>query len=85
MISIQIDPETERRLAALAKLTGRSEDSYARELIEEHIDDLEDRYVAESRLNGRRAPITSEKVRLLPSVLHGLGQAEAPAPHGHNR
>jgi predicted DNA-binding protein len=43
MLSIQLDPETERRLSELAKRTGRSEDDCARELIEGHIDDLEDR------------------------------------------
>jgi RHH-type rel operon transcriptional repressor/antitoxin RelB len=63
MLSIQLDPEIEKRLSALAKLTGRSEDSCARELIEEHIDDLEDRYVAESRLNDPEAPLTSRQVR----------------------
>jgi predicted DNA-binding protein len=54
MLSIQLDPETEKRLSELARRTGRSEDDCACELIEEHIDDLEDRYVAELRLRKRQ-------------------------------
>ncbi len=63
MLSIQLDPEIEKRLSAFARLTGRSEDLCARELIEEHIDDLEDRYLAESRLKDRKAPLSSRQVR----------------------
>ena len=63
MLSIQLDPKTEKRLAALAKRTGRSEDSWARELIEENIEDLEDRYLAESRLKDRQSALTSQEVR----------------------
>jgi RHH-type transcriptional regulator, rel operon repressor / antitoxin RelB len=63
MLSIQLDPETEKRLLALAKRTGQSESACARELIEEHIDDLEDRYKAELRLEERRPSLTSQQVR----------------------
>ncbi len=63
MLSIQLDPETERRLAVLARRTGRSEDTCVRELIEQNIEDLEDRYLAESRLENRREPLTSMQVR----------------------
>lgn len=41
MLSIRLAPEIEKRLAMLAKRTGQSEDSQARELIEANIDDLE--------------------------------------------
>ena len=63
MLSIQLDPEIERRLSDLAKRTGQSEDACARELIEEHIDDLEDRYAAELRLTERQPSLTGEQVR----------------------
>ena len=56
MLSIELDPEIEKRLLELAKRTGQSESACARELIEEHIDDLEDRYAAELRLEKRRLP-----------------------------
>jgi predicted DNA-binding protein len=61
MLSIQLDPEIEKRLLELAKRTGES--ACARELIEEHIDDLEDRYKAELRLEKRQPSLTSQQVR----------------------
>ncbi len=45
-LTIELSPETERRFAAVAHLSGRSQTSFARELIEDHIDALEDRLVA---------------------------------------
>ena len=63
MLSITLDPATERRLADLAKQTGRSVSEHARELIEANIDDLEDRYVAEKRLEERKPAMTSNDVR----------------------
>jgi RHH-type rel operon transcriptional repressor/antitoxin RelB len=63
MLSIRLDPDIERRLSDLARLTGRTKSYYARELIEGNIDDLEDRYLAEARLENRQPPLTSEQVR----------------------
>jgi RHH-type rel operon transcriptional repressor/antitoxin RelB len=39
------------RLSALANKTGRTKTFYAREAILEYLDDLEDLYLAEKRLN----------------------------------
>jgi RHH-type transcriptional regulator, rel operon repressor / antitoxin RelB len=63
MLSIRLDRDIERRLNQLAKLTGRTKSYYARELIESNIEDLEDRYLAEARIEKRRAPLTSRRVR----------------------
>jgi RHH-type transcriptional regulator, rel operon repressor / antitoxin RelB len=63
MLSIRLDPETERRLAALAKSTGRTKSYYARELIESNLEDLEDRYVAEARLEKRRPLVSLKQAR----------------------
>ena len=63
MISIRIDPQTERRLSELAKRTGRTKSYHARQLIEGNIDDLEDRYLAEARIEERRPSLTSKQVR----------------------
>ena len=63
MLSIRLDPGTERRLNELAKRTGRTKSYYARELIESNIEDLEDRYLAEARLEKRRPSLTSAQVR----------------------
>jgi RHH-type rel operon transcriptional repressor/antitoxin RelB len=50
MLALRLPPEIENRLEALAKRTGRSKSYYAREAILEHLDDLEDAYLAEQRL-----------------------------------
>ena len=63
MLSIRLNPDIERRLSELAKRTGRTKTYYARELIEVNIEDLEDRYLAEARLEKRHPSLTSKQVR----------------------
>ena len=55
MLALRLPAEVEERLAALAKATGRTKSFYAREAILEHLDDLEDLYLAERRLIDIRA------------------------------
>ena len=55
MLAIRLPAEIEHRLEALAAATGRTKSFYAREAILEHIDDLEDLYLAERRLTDIRA------------------------------
>ena len=50
MLAIRLDPATEERLNRLAKKTGRTKTFYAREAILEHLEDLEDIYLATQRL-----------------------------------
>ncbi len=50
MLAIRLPAEVEDRLAALAQATGRTKTFYAREAILEHLEDLEDLYLAEQRL-----------------------------------
>jgi len=61
MLALRLPPEIEARLAKLAKRTGRTKSFYAREAILRHLDELEDLYLAESRLedlrNGRSESI----------------------------
>ncbi|MGH8283611.1 MAG: type II toxin-antitoxin system RelB family antitoxin [Gammaproteobacteria bacterium] len=47
MLAIRLTPDIEKRLDALAKKTGRSKTYYAREAIQEYLEDLEDYYLAE--------------------------------------
>jgi RHH-type rel operon transcriptional repressor/antitoxin RelB len=63
MLSIRLNPHVEKRLAELAQRTGRTKSHYVRELIEGNLEDLEDRYLAEARLEKRRPPLTSRQVR----------------------
>jgi RHH-type rel operon transcriptional repressor/antitoxin RelB len=55
MLAIRLPAEIENRLEALAQATGRTKTFYAREAILEHLDDLEDLYLAEQRLIDIRA------------------------------
>lgn len=49
MLALRLPEDIERRLEALAKRTGRSKSFYARQAIVEHLDDLEDAYLAQER------------------------------------
>ncbi len=55
MLAIRLPEQIESRLSALAHATGRTKTYYAREAIIEHLDDLEDLYLAEHRLLQARA------------------------------
>ena len=54
-ISIRLPGDVEARLQNLAALTGRSKTYYVTEAICEHLDNLEDLYLAEQRLIEIRA------------------------------
>jgi len=54
-VSIRLPDDVSMRLQDLAQLTGRSKTFYMIEAIREHIDDLEDLYLAEQRLIANRA------------------------------
>ena len=62
-MSIRLPRDVESRLTALATRTGRSKTFYATEAITEHLEDLEDLYLAEQRLVDVRAG-TSDTVSL---------------------
>ena len=55
MLAVRLPSEVESRLEALSRATGRTKTFYAREAILEHLDDLEDLYLAEQRLIDIRA------------------------------
>ncbi|MCR5855374.1 DUF6290 family protein [Mesorhizobium sp. J428] len=50
MLALRLPKEIEDRLDDLARKTGRTKSYYAREAILEHLDDLEDLYLAEQRM-----------------------------------
>jgi RHH-type rel operon transcriptional repressor/antitoxin RelB len=50
MLAIRLPEQIEQRLADLAAKTGRSKSFYAREAILEHLEELEDAYLATERL-----------------------------------
>ena len=63
MLAIRLDPNTESRLERLAKLTGRTKTFYARQAILEHLEDLEDTYLAIDRLKEPTKSYSAEEVK----------------------
>ena len=51
MLAIRLSAGIEKRLARLAKRTGRTKTFYAREAILRHLEELEDLYLAERSLD----------------------------------
>ena len=62
MIALRLPPEMEKRLAALAKRTGRTKSFFAREAILRHIDDIEDYHLARRRLARTAGRVTLESL-----------------------
>jgi RHH-type rel operon transcriptional repressor/antitoxin RelB len=50
MLAIRLPRSIEKRLEKLARRTGRTKSFYVREAILEHLEDLEDLYLAEGAL-----------------------------------
>ena len=61
-VSLRLPDDVSQRLEQLAALTGRSKTYYMVEAIREHIEDLEDLYLAEQRL----IKLRSGKTRSVP-------------------
>lgn len=74
MIAIRLPSEIEDRLDALAKATGRTKTFYVREAILEHLEDLEDLYLAEKSLIDIRAG--RSRTHTLDEVERDLGLAD---------
>ena len=73
-VSLRLPNEISNRLNQLAELTGRSKTFYMIEAITEHLDDLEDLYLAEQRLIDNRAG--RSKTYSLEEVERDLGLAD---------
>ena len=69
--SVQLSPETERRLAFLASQTGRTKAFYLREIIDRGLDEIEDYYLASDVLE--RIHIGQEQVYAAADVRKELG------------
>jgi len=64
MLAIRLPEDIEKRLTDLAKKTGRTKTWYARQAILEQLDDLEDYYLAESRVDEPRMSLEDLERRL---------------------
>jgi RHH-type rel operon transcriptional repressor/antitoxin RelB len=72
MLAIRLPQSIEKRLERLARRTGRTKTFYVREALLEHLEDLEDMYLAESALE--RIRTGEEQTIPLKDVMkrHGL-------------
>ena len=64
MLAIRLPEDIELRLTKLAERTGRTKTFYAREAILEHLEEMEDSYIAEQRLKrpaGRISQVELER------------------------
>ena len=62
MIAVRLPPEVEKRLERLARKTGRTKTFYVRQAILQHLEDLEDYYLAAQRLEENLPGIPLEEV-----------------------
>jgi RHH-type rel operon transcriptional repressor/antitoxin RelB len=74
MLSIRLSPEVEQRLETLAKETHRPKSFYVREALERSLEDIEDIYLAEKRLEDLRAG--KSQAHSLADVERDLGLAD---------
>jgi RHH-type rel operon transcriptional repressor/antitoxin RelB len=63
MLAIRLDAAIEKRLERLARKTGRTKTFYAREAILEHLQDLEDIYLAKERLQRPARTYSAQEVK----------------------
>ncbi|MFD2304852.1 TraY domain-containing protein, partial [Roseibacillus ishigakijimensis] len=63
MLAIRLKPDLEERLAKLAKRTGRTKTFYARQAIEQHLEDLEDYYLAAQSLEKSKRTFTPAEAK----------------------
>lgn len=73
-VSLRLPDDLSQRLSSLAEQTGRSKTFYMLEAIKQHIDDLEDLYLAEQRLLAVRAGRSA--THSLDDVERNLGLAD---------
>ena len=58
MVAVRLSEETEKRLAFLARKTGRTKSFYIRQALEEHLEEMEDAYLAEERYRTMRKTVS---------------------------
>ncbi len=76
MLNVRVGSELEDRLNNLAKETGRTKTYYVKEALEKYINDAEDIYLAESRL---------EDIAMGKSEIYTLQQAKEQLDESSNR
>ena len=55
MLTVRLSPELEHKLDRIARLTKRSKSFFVKEALEQHLEDLEDLYLALERMSKPKA------------------------------
>ncbi len=63
MTAVRLDEATEKRLAKLAKDTGRTKSYYLRKALEEYLEDMEDYYKAAKAMEKPGRIYTAEEAK----------------------
>ena len=63
MLALRLKPDIEKRLSRLAKRTGRTKSFYAREAIIEHLQDIEDYYLASERIKNPGRIYSAQEIK----------------------
>jgi len=63
MLTLKMEPQAEKRLASLARKSGKSKSGLAKEFIMEYLEELEDARLAAERLRKPERIFTREEVR----------------------
>lgn len=63
MTAVRLDAATEKRLDTLAKKTGRTKSYYLREALNQHLEDMEDYYLAAEAAKNPGRIYTSEQAK----------------------
>ena len=69
MVAVRLPQEIENRLDTLAQKTGRTKSFYIRQALEEHLEDLEDAYLAEERFRTMKDTVPLEDLLNEPEVV----------------
>ena len=68
MLSLRLSDDVEARLAQLAETTGRTKTFYAKEAILRYLDEMEDTYIALSRLENPGKRVSQDDVEKMLDV-----------------
>ena len=68
MLSLRLSVDVEARLAQLAETTGRTKTFYAKEAILRYLDEMEDTYIALSRLENPGKRVSQDDVEKMLDV-----------------
>ena len=62
MVAVRLPQEMEKRLNVLSRKTGRTKSFYIRQALEEHLEEMEDVYLAENRFKTLEKTVTLDEL-----------------------